>query len=91
MKSLDIVRHNGMRNDALKAFHLLNQYPLITQKLTILAERMPEVLKSSLLTSVMALSLCSELKLSKQTAECVFVASVIANVGLLHIDPLTVN
>ena len=91
MKLSNIVRHNGMRNDALEAFHLLNQYPLIIQKLTILAERMPEVLKSSLLTSVLALSLCRELKLSKQTAECVFVAGVIANVGLLHIDPLIVN
>jgi HD-GYP domain-containing protein (c-di-GMP phosphodiesterase class II) len=91
MQLSDIVRHNGMFNDALEAFHLLTQYPLIIQKLTVLAERMPSVLGRSMLTSVIALGLCRELKLSKKTTEDVFVAGVISNVGLLHIDPLLVN
>ena len=90
MQLSDIVRHNGMYNDALEAFHLLTRYPLITQKLTVLGERMPDVLGRSLLTSVIALGLCKELKLSKQTTEDVFVAGVISNVGLLHIDPVLV-
>jgi HD-GYP domain-containing protein (c-di-GMP phosphodiesterase class II) len=91
MQLSDIVRHNGMYKDALESFHLLTRYPLITQKLTVLAERMPDVLGRSLLTSVIALGLCRELKLSKQAVENVFVAGVISNVGLLHIDPLLVN
>jgi hypothetical protein len=85
------VRHNGMYNDALDTFHLLTQYPLITQKLTVLAERMPDILGRSLLTSVITLGLCKELKLSRKTTEDVFVAGVISNVGLLHIDPMLVN
>jgi len=91
MKLSDIVRHNGMYNDAKEAFHLLTQYPLITQKITVLAERMPDVFARSLLTSVVALSLCKELKLSAKTAENVFLANVISDVGLLHIDPLIIN
>ncbi len=91
MQLSDIVRHNGMFNDALEAFHLLTQYPLIIQKLTVLAERMPSVLGRSMLTSVIALGLCRELKLSKKTTEDVFLAGVISNVGLLHIDPLLVS
>lgn len=91
MKLSDIVRKNGMFNDAQEAFHLLTRYPLITQKLTVLAERMPDVFGRSLLTSVMALSLCKELKLSKQTTENAFLANVISDIGLLHIDPLIVN
>ena len=91
MQLSDIVRHNGMYSDALEAFHFLTQYPLIIQKLTVLAERMPDVFGRSLLKSVIALGLCSELKLSKQTTEHIFVAGVISNVGLLHIDPDLVN
>jgi HD-GYP domain-containing protein (c-di-GMP phosphodiesterase class II) len=91
MKLSEIVRHNGMYHDALAAFPLINRYPMVTQKLTVLAERMPDVFASSLLTAVMALGLCKELKLSKQTTENVFLANIMSDVGLLHIDPLVVN
>ena len=91
MQLSDIVRHNGMYNSALEAFHLLTRYPLIIQKLTVLADRIPSVLGRSMLTSVIALGLCRELKLSKKTTEDVFLAGVISNVGLLHIDPLLVS
>jgi HD-GYP domain-containing protein (c-di-GMP phosphodiesterase class II) len=91
MQLSDIVRHNGMYQYAIDSFHLLTQYPLVTQKLTVLAERMPDVFARSLLTSVIAISLCKELKLSKKTAENVFLANIISDVGLLHIDPLIVN
>lgn len=86
-----IVRKNGLYHDALEAFHLINQYNSITQKLTVLAERLPEVFVRSLLTSVMTLGLCKELKLSKQTTDNVFLANIISDVGLLHIDPRIVN
>jgi HD-GYP domain-containing protein (c-di-GMP phosphodiesterase class II) len=91
MNLSDIVRHNGMYQDALENFHLVTRYPLIAQKLTVLAERLPDVFARSLLTSVMALGLCRELKLSKQITENVFLANIISDVGLLHIDPLIVN
>jgi HD-GYP domain-containing protein (c-di-GMP phosphodiesterase class II) len=91
MQLSDIVRHNGMYQEAMEAFHLLTQYPLITQKITVLAARMPDVFARSLLTSVIAMSLCKELKLSRQTAENVFLANIISDVGLLHIDPLIMN
>ena len=91
MSLSEIVRHNGMYNDALDAFHLITRYPMITQKLTVLAERMPDVFARSLLTSVLALGLCKELKLSVEITENVFLANIISDVGLLHIDPLIVN
>jgi HD-GYP domain-containing protein (c-di-GMP phosphodiesterase class II) len=86
-----VARKSGLLGEASEVFHLLTQYPLITMKLTVLSERMPEVFSRSLITSVLALSLCRELKLSAQTAEHVFIANVIADVGLLHIDPFVVN
>lgn len=91
MNLSEIVRHNGMYHDALEAFHLITRYPMITQKLTVLSERMPDVFARSLLTAVMALGLCKELKLSKEITENVFLANIISDVGLLHIDPLIVN
>ena len=91
MKLSDIVHHNGMYQDAMEAFHLVTRYPMVTQKLTVLAERMPDVFARSLLTSVLAIGLCRELKLSKQIEENVFLANIISDVGLLHIDPLVVN
>jgi hypothetical protein len=57
----------------------------------VLAARMPDVFARSLRTSVIAMSLCKELKLSRQTAENVFLANIISDVGLLHIDPLIMN
>jgi HD-GYP domain-containing protein (c-di-GMP phosphodiesterase class II) len=90
MKLSDAVRNNDMYHDALAAFHLLTKYPLVTQKLTVLAERLPKIFANSLLTSVFAISLCKSLNLSKQTTENVFIANIISDVGLLHIDPLIV-
>jgi hypothetical protein len=72
MKLSDVVRQNGMYQDAFEAFHRLTKYLLITQKFTVLAERRPNVFASSLLNSVMFLSLCKELQLSKQTCVHVF-------------------
>ena len=86
-----VARKSGLLGEASEAFHLLTQYPLITLKLTVLSERMPEVFGRALITSVMVLGLCKELKLSTETAGHVFLANVISDIGLLHIDPLVVN
>jgi hypothetical protein len=72
MKLSAVVRQNGMVQDVFEAFHLLTKYLLITQKLTVLAECRLNVFASSLLNSVMFLSLCKELQLSKQTTGHVY-------------------
>jgi response regulator RpfG family c-di-GMP phosphodiesterase len=87
IKLSDVVRQNGMYQDAFEALHLLTKYLLITQKLKVLAERMPNVFAYSLLNSVMHLSLCKELQLSEQTTEHVFLANIISDLGLLYINP----
>lgn len=91
MQISDIVRQSGSLNDALESFHLLTRYPLITQKLTVLADRIPDVFGRCLTTSVMAIALCKELKVSSEMMENVFLANVMSDVGLLHIDPRIVN
>lgn len=84
------VRNHSIFEYALKAFTLLTRYPLVAQKLTVLAERLPEVFGRSLTTSVLALAFSIELKLSRESQANVFLASMISNVGLLHIDPKVV-
>lgn len=81
------VRNNSIFDEAAKAFTLLTRYPLVAQKLMVLAERLPEEFSRSLTTSVLALALSIELKLPRESQANVFLASMISNVGLLHIDP----
>ncbi|WP_412971437.1 HD-GYP domain-containing protein [Glaciecola sp. MF2-115] len=91
MQVSDIVRQSGLLSDAQDIFHLLNRYPLITQKLTVLAERLPDVFGRCLSTSVLAFALCKELKKPTTTIENVFLANLLSDIGLLHIDPNVVN
>jgi HD-GYP domain-containing protein (c-di-GMP phosphodiesterase class II) len=91
MKISDTMRQSGFYNYAQEFFHLITLYPLVAQKLTVLEQRLPEVFSRSLMMSVMAVGLCKELKLPMETMENVFLANLISDVGLLHIDPQILN
>lgn len=85
------VKTSYVFEEAAKAFTLLTKYPLVAQKLMVLAERMPDVFSRSIGSSVLAKALSKELKLPTETQNNVFLACMVSEVGLLHIDPKVVN
>lgn len=61
--------------------------PMIRLKLSVLAECLPEVFNRTLVSAGISLALCKELKTDGDTAKNVFLAALLADTGLLHIDP----
>lgn len=69
---------------------LYANYPLLTQKLTVLSEQLPEHYQTALVTSVLALHVALELGLSQRQQHAVFIAALMHDAGLLNIDPVIV-
>lgn len=67
------------------------QYPTITQKLTVLAKKYPRVFKKSVMAAYLGLLICEELSLDPESTNCVFLASLCQDLGLLHIAPEVVR
>jgi HD-GYP domain-containing protein (c-di-GMP phosphodiesterase class II) len=88
---LALVKDTVYFQEVSLAFKQLDQYPQVLQKVSILESRMPEVFGRSLTTSGMALALCRELKLPNETVQTVFLANMMADIGLLHISPAIVS
>ncbi len=61
--------------------------PMIRLKLSVLAECLPVVFDRTLVSAGISLALCKELKTDGDTAKNVFLAALLADTGLLHIDP----
>ena len=62
-------------------------YPMVGLKLTILAERFPSIFNRELISAVIALAICRELKLKDEVVQTIFIATLLSETGLLHIDP----
>lgn len=62
-------------------------FPLLTQKLTVLAKRLPAIYYRSLANAYTALLLTTELQLDERATHVVFSAALMSEIGLLHIDP----
>lgn len=91
LKLTDAIESYVYFEQVLSIFKSLIKYPLIVQKLTVLSERMPDVFGRCLVTSALAFAVSVELGLSEESIEHVFLANIISDVGLLHIDPKVVN
>jgi HD-GYP domain-containing protein (c-di-GMP phosphodiesterase class II) len=65
----------------------IERYPLVTQKLTVLAKKYPETFQKSTMAAFIGLLICEELKLNEMSTHCVFIACLCQDLGLLHIDP----
>ncbi len=87
----DFAQSNGLYQETILLFSLLDNYPEIMQKLTILSERLPHVFGRTLVMSVFTTGLCNELNQTHKTKENVFLACLISEVGMLHIDPLLID
>ena len=81
----------AVRDEVVNLLSGLSQYPLVLQKLTVMQERLPHLFRTSLTCAVASLAICRRLKLEPNTIANVFIASLIKDSGLLHIDPELVN
>lgn len=91
LSMLETAKSSEHYSAVLHAFNLLFKYPLLLQKLTILQQRLPEIFGKLLASSAMAFGLCKELKMSDEVTHNVFIANMMTDIGLLHINPELVN
>lgn len=64
---------------------------LVWQKLTVLEHELPLEFEKGLFCAGIAALLARELKLNRQDIEAVFLAGLMHDVGLLHIDPVIIS
>lgn len=69
----------------------VHMYPLLTQKLTVMAQRLPTAYKDSLITAVVGLRIARQLHLDEESLQVVFIGSLMHDAGLLNINPDVVN
>lgn len=87
----EFIHNSGSFDEVEKAFKALAQYPMIMQKLSVFENRLPSVFARSMTSAGLVIGLCKELGLSPQATENAFIANILCDVGLLHIDPDIVN
>lgn len=92
-------------DDALRAIHerqdlamllesqCLNyqKYPLLRQKITVLAERMPETFQRGLYCAWLSLLIAKQMRLPANELTAVFLAALAHDIGMLHIAPEVIN
>jgi HD-GYP domain-containing protein (c-di-GMP phosphodiesterase class II) len=81
--------HKALRYN--QDFDLLLQswdfHPVISQKLTVLLERMPVEFEKGLFSAWLSSLIAREMRLDNSGVMAVFTAGLIHDIGLLHIDP----
>ncbi|MFN3237651.1 MAG: HD-GYP domain-containing protein [Pseudomonadales bacterium] len=65
----------------------LDQYPLVVQKLTVMRQCLPGCYKNAILGAAVSAQICDGLKLPLEERNAVFIAALVRDIGLLHIDP----
>ncbi|TDF38570.1 hypothetical protein EYS14_12960 [Alteromonadaceae bacterium M269] len=83
----DLPAASLLLRDAKSACDVLASYPLVFQKLTVMSNQLPEIFNRTLLCSILSLGISRELELDEKTAENIFVANMISDVGMLHLPP----
>jgi HD-GYP domain-containing protein (c-di-GMP phosphodiesterase class II) len=63
------------------------QYAPLRQKMTVLAERMPDVYQRSLQSAILCLLMAKHMRFTAQEIDAVFLAALGQDIGMLHIDP----
>ena len=67
--------------------HYYEQFPLLRQKITVMAERMPETYERSLYSAWFGVLIAQEMHLSPKDIDLVFLSALSHDIGMLHIDP----
>ncbi|GBL04837.1 HD domain-containing phosphohydrolase [Glaciecola sp. KUL10] len=88
---LDESIKNGSYDLAMSLLPLINRYAMIEEKLTIFASVYPDRFGFAITASVLAAHIAKEYGLSEEKVGNVFLANVLSDVGLLHLDPKIVE
>lgn len=67
------------------------KYPLLRQKMTVLSERMPETFTRALYCAWFGLVIAKQMRLPPAEVNAVFLAALVHDIGMLHIDPDVIN
>jgi len=85
---LDALINNFQLEKVLRTYlEYACKQPMIRQKLSVMAECLPLVFNRTLISASMSLAICKEMKTTSDTAKNAFLAALLADTGLLHIDP----
>lgn len=68
-----------------------SKQPMIRLKLSVLADIFPEIFNASLISAGIVIAICKEMRTDAETAKATFLAALLADTGLLHIDPDVAN
>ncbi len=74
-----------------KACQYYEQFPLIMQKMTVLKLQMPEKFKASLMNAYLSMAIAKRLGAKVDDCAAVFLAGLIHDIGVLHLDPELLN
>ncbi|WP_444997429.1 HD-GYP domain-containing protein [Aliikangiella sp. IMCC44359] len=63
------------------------EFPLLRQKMTVMQHNMPELFEKSIIGAWYAVALGKQLEISNFESKQMFVAALIRDLGMMHIDP----
>jgi HD-GYP domain-containing protein (c-di-GMP phosphodiesterase class II) len=86
-----IHEHHDLTQLLRSHCQLYDKFPILRQKITVMAERMPETYERTLYCTWLALLIAKEMRLTAKDISCVFLAALAHDIGMLHIDPNILN
>jgi len=78
--------------DELKELCIIyNSYPLLVQKMTVMSIQLPKTFRSGVASACLSLSIAHRLHMDFEAKKVVFLAGLVHDIGMLHIDPAIVK
>lgn len=87
----DLYKRLGMESSLKSGCEALAVFPLLRQKLTVLAFELPRTFQQALFCAWWSLVICQRLSYNKIECHSVFIAAMTHDIGFLHIDPEIFN
>lgn len=86
--SLTAIHKRYALDSLLKSqFLSYDQFPMLRQKLTVMAERLPEIYRRTLCCTWLSVLIAKEMRLPAEEITNVFLAGLAHDIGMLHISP----
>ena len=82
-----ITRSEIVQSSLERECQYYSEFPLLRQKLTVLADTLPEIYYNSLFSAIVGTVLAIDLKLGEDDRHAAFVGGLMHNTGFLHLDP----
>lgn len=86
-----IYENTGYKELALQLLKSYILSPLLTQKLTVFSQQMPEHFNKTLICTFLAINIAFEAKLDQNAIIATYLAGLSHDIGFLHIDPEIFN